>query len=159
MTTLDILSKGVYPIFNIIIVFWLARYITKQANWDIKKRELKFSILKDFEIRIESLYNRISNCAHEKGLSEPDAKRILIDLKLISNLYSIIIEGVENKSNKEEIKKNKDLFNEFREWLSDIEIRKNGDETLFTKDLINKYSSFIGSYLKLKLMILNKAES
>ncbi|QOI53217.1 hypothetical protein Lepto1489_22770 (plasmid) [Leptospira interrogans serovar Bataviae] len=154
--TVTTLIKELFPLLNLIFVYLIARFITKNANLDIKKRELMFSVAKDFENRIENLFEKIKLILGDVSLDVERGRRIRIDLKVISNLFSIISLNLENFLSKEIFSETCQNYNELRDLIADIEVFYKNDPGKAERDLINTYSKFIGSFVKLKFDLLKE---
>ncbi|EMO39537.1 hypothetical protein LEP1GSC186_3276 [Leptospira noguchii serovar Autumnalis str. ZUN142] len=150
------LIKELYPFFYLLSVFVVARFITKNANLDIKKRELMFSVAKDFENRIENLFEKIKVILGDNSLDVENGRRIQIDLKVISNIFSIISLNLEKFLKTEIYIEACQNYNELRDLIADIELFYRKNPGTVEKDLINLYSKFIGSFIKLKFDLLNE---
>ncbi|EKO76834.1 MULTISPECIES: hypothetical protein [Leptospira] len=148
--------KEIFPFLNLVFMYAIARFITKNANLDIKKRELMFSVAKDFENRVESLFEKIKAILGDSSLDADKGRRIQIDLKVISNLFYIISSNLKQFLNEETYVEACINYNELRDLIADIEIFYKDNPGSAERDLINKYSKFIGSFVKLKFDLLKE---
>jgi hypothetical protein len=147
--------KDIYPIINIFFIIYIARYITKHANLEIKKRELIFSVAKDFEFRIESLFKELKVIFEANKIDATKSRQIQIELKLLSNLHSIIMENFKTFVDEQLLNENKINYDYLRDLISEIEAFHREDTQTMQKDIINQYSKFLGSFIKVKFELLN----
>ncbi len=115
-----------------------------------------FSVAKDFEGRLESLFLMVKDTFNDKKLDQKKSRQISIELKLISNLFSIISSNLQSSIDEKIYSETQSNFNELRELIGDIELFYKDDPGKLEKDLINKYSKFIGSFIKMKFNLLTK---
>lgn len=148
--------KYLLPLANIGFLFYIAKVVNKYTNLEIKKRELMFSATKDFESKLDIFFNKITNIFDKNTLDGIIHRRILIELKVISNQFEILLKNIATEIDTNIVEESRNCFDTLNGTISDIGLFHSENTNSVEKEIINSYSEFLGSYTKLKFSLLIK---